>query len=132
MNATPSLSRKILLIDDEELIRLALGEILTEAGFQVRTAESGTAGLAAFDADRPDLVITDIVMPDCDGLEVIMSLKEKSPDIRIIAISGGGNTLTMKDCIDFARNLGVARAVQKPIRPDMLLQVIEEVLGEEF
>lgn len=130
MNTIVSPPRKILLIDDEELIRLALGEILENAGFQVRTAGSGAEGLAAFKADIPHLVITDIVMPDCDGLEVIMSIKEKSPATRIIAISGGGNTLPMTNCIEFARNLGVARAIQKPIHPDLLVQVVREVMEE--
>ena len=128
MTASNSSTRKVLLIDDEELIRLALGEILENAGFQVYTAESGTEGLRAFEADRPHLVITDIVMPDCDGLEVIMSIREKAPDTRIIAISGGGNTLPMKNCIEFARNLGVTRAIQKPIRPDLFLEIVREVL----
>jgi DNA-binding NtrC family response regulator len=128
MNIPPSPPRKILLIDDDELVRLALCEILENAGFQVRTARSGQEGLAAFDVDTPHVVITDIVMPDCDGLEVIMSIREQAPATRIIAISGGGNTLPMKDCIEFARNLGVARAVQKPIRPEQLVQIVQEVL----
>jgi DNA-binding NtrC family response regulator len=128
MNIPPSPPRKILLIDDDELVRLALCEILENAGFQVRTARSGQEGLAAFDVDTPHVVITDIVMPDCDGLEVIMSIREQAPATRIIAISGGGNTLPMKDCIEFARNLGVARAVQKPIRPEQLVQLVQEVL----
>lgn len=128
MNTPAPLPPKILLIDDDNLVRLALAEILLDAGFEVRTAQSGQEGLDAFRDAPPHLVITDIVMADCDGLEVIMSIKEQAPNTRIIAISGGGNTLSMKDCIEFARNLGVARAIQKPVRPDQLVQIVQDVL----
>ncbi len=81
---------RILLIDDDPSIRDVLGQMLSAAGHTVVTARDGRAGQAAFERDRADLVITDIIMPDREGIETIKALRAIDPAVPIIAISGGG------------------------------------------
>jgi YesN/AraC family two-component response regulator len=82
--------RKVLIIDDEPYILLMLKKMLEKAGYEVDMASNGKEGLALFEQHSIDLVITDIIMPDKEGLEIIMEMKKQRPDLKIIAISGGG------------------------------------------
>ena len=82
--------RKILIIDDEPYILLMLKKMLEKAGYEVDMASNGQQGMELFEKDNADLVITDIIMPDKEGLEIILEMKKQRPDLKIIAISGGG------------------------------------------
>jgi DNA-binding response OmpR family regulator len=81
----------VLIIDDEEDIRDSVGQILQRAGYEVRAASGGTAGIAEYEREPADLVITDIMMPNGHGVDVIKQLRSQFPGARIMAISGGGN-----------------------------------------
>ncbi|MFW5837891.1 MAG: response regulator, partial [Desulfovibrionaceae bacterium] len=80
----------ILIIEDDRMVGLLIKETLVAAGHGVRLADNGVAGLDLLEKHGADLVITDIVMPEMDGLEAINRLREKHPDLRVLAISGGG------------------------------------------
>jgi CheY-like chemotaxis protein len=115
----------ILVIEDEPETRRMLKETLAGAGYEVTTAADGHEGTASFRASPPDLVVTDIYMPNKDGLEVIMELRARFPKTRIIAISG---QVTTKNMLPVANTLGATRALPKPFTPGELLQAVEEVL----
>jgi|TARA_B100000315_G_scaffold252057_1_gene288052 DNA-binding response OmpR family regulator len=121
---------RILVIDDDYLVRAMLTRSLTQAGHEVLEAANGDQGLSAFHADHPDIVITDIIMPDRDGIEIIMELQREAPGVQIIAISGGGVDARYS-YLAFAEKLGAKRSFKKPIQPSALLAVIEEMMGGE-
>jgi DNA-binding response OmpR family regulator len=83
--------KEILLIDDEPDLRESVGQVLIDAGYSVRTAPDGLAGIQACRQKCPDLVITDIIMPKAHGFDVILLIRREHPQVRIIAISGGGH-----------------------------------------
>jgi two-component system cell cycle sensor histidine kinase/response regulator CckA len=102
---------KLLIVDDEELIRLNLGALLEDLGYPVTEAADGREGLDAFDREQPDLVLADLMMPVMDGLSMIAGLREKSPETPVIVISGTGS---VRDAVDSLR-LGAWDYVLKPV-----------------
>ena len=119
----------LLLIDDDDAIRDVTAEILLQAGHSVNTAPDAKTGLALHHAEQHDLIITDINMPEMDGIELIMALRHTEPRPRIIAISGGYR-FSESLFLPVAQRLGVQRAMAKPIRADELLQAVVEVLAK--
>ena len=118
----------ILLIDDDDALRGVTSEILREAGYSVDEAPDGKSALALFEAGRHDLVITDIAMPDMDGLELIMSFSHMIPQPRLIAISGDSQ-FSESLYLPTARQLGVQAALGKPLQPSVLLETVSRVLS---
>ncbi|RMF72412.1 MAG: response regulator [Acidobacteria bacterium] len=119
--------KTILVIEDDEQTRGMLAEMMRRAGYDVLEAPDGRVGVELFRSRRVDLVITDILMPEKDGLETIRDLKRESPDVRIIAISGGGRT-GLLDFLPVARRLGASRTFAKPTdRRELLSAVAEEL-----
>jgi DNA-binding response OmpR family regulator len=118
----------ILVIEDDAIMREALCEWLDSAGFQVRTAADGKAGLAQIRASVPRLVVTDLYMPEVSGTVVIAELKQRFPDVAIIAISG---LFTSGYGIDAAAAvaLGAARALAKPFSRAEFLAAVTAVIG---
>lgn len=102
---------------------------LEQEGFIVQQAANGIEGLQRIELSVPDLVITDILMPDKEGIETILDLRRRYPSIRIIAISGGGRTGN-KDFLRTAKHLGADRTLAKPFGLGELLKVVREVLAE--
>jgi DNA-binding response OmpR family regulator len=107
------LSKRILIIDDDLAVRDTLIAILEDRGYEVMTAVNGQQGLAVFRRERPDLLVTDIVMPVKEGLQTIREIREERPDMKIIAISGGSRT-ERHDFLEIARQLGAWDVVVKP------------------
>jgi len=118
----------ILLIDDDEQFRLMLKQMLSGDGHRVSEASDGTDGLQAAAASRPDLVITDILMPKKDGIEVIVDINRNDPSLPIIAISGGRRTISAEFNLDSARMMGVRATLAKPFSRDQLRAAIRKVL----
>jgi two-component system OmpR family response regulator len=117
----------LLVIEDDAVMRAALAEWLAAAGYGVRTAVDGSAGLGAVRAVEPALVITDMHMPGTSGLEVIAELRLHHPAIPVIAISGlfhSGHGVSA----DAAIALGASRTLAKPFRRGELLQAVSELL----
>jgi len=123
--------KKILIIDDEKDFRELLGDILGEAGYEVLFAENGKKALKITEEVIPDLVITDIIMPEMEGVETTMALSKKIPGIKIIAISGGGE-IEPGVYLDSLKELSpsVKRTFLKPIKRNEIIQVVQEVLDE--
>jgi DNA-binding response OmpR family regulator len=118
---------KILIIDDDELIRLTCRNILKKIECDVIEAENGVQGLAQFKKERPSIVITDLLMPDKEGLETISEIKGSDKSVRIIAISGGGSTNNMS-FLNIAKLMGADIILKKPFKPDELLGAIKTLL----
>ena len=119
---------RILLIDDDDAVRAVVGELLARSGHTVVEARDGEEGLDLFSRSRPDLVITDIMMPRMSGLEVVQVLREKHPDVKIIAMSGGSGRGT-EDNLQAARLMGATSVLAKPFDRAVLLAEVNEVLG---
>jgi CheY-like chemotaxis protein/signal transduction histidine kinase len=118
---------QVLIIDDEAGIRDLLRLILERKGYSVETATDGRVGLQKFRQQPAELVISDIIMPNVDGLELIRSLKRESPAVKIISISGGGK-VGAGNYLDLATKLGASYAFEKPIDREALLNAVEELL----
>jgi two-component system, chemotaxis family, chemotaxis protein CheY len=119
---------KILIIEDDAIVRLTIMKLLEEAGHLVLWAVNGLQGMAVFRGWQPDLVITDIIMPDQEGIQTITDMRAAKPDAKIIAISGGGR-IGNTDFLQIARQLGAMDVVAKPFDPDFLLAVVENCLS---
>lgn len=118
---------KILIIDDDAPIRDSLEAVAMAAGHDVRTATNGRKGMAEYAAFHPDLVVTDIMMPEQDGLETITQLRRLTRTLPIIAMSGGdrfGGFSTLAA----ARKLGADRTLTKPFSGTILMSEIAELL----
>ena len=120
--------KRILIIDDEPDILMMLKKMLERAGFEVDIAENGESGMQLFHSQSADLVITDIIMPEKEGLEIIREMKQLKPDLKIIAISGGGR-LSADNYLDTAKMFGADRAFQKPFRQAELVAAVKELCG---
>ena len=120
----------ILIMDDEEAILGFLKQRLMDEGFNVLTASDGKEGMNLFNDNQVDLVITDILMPGQDGFKTIMELKKISPNIKIIAMPGGGHG-NPKYYLDTARSSGVEYTIEKPFKTSELIEAVHELLQEE-
>lgn len=121
--------QRVLVIDDEELARETLTSVLEDAGYEVLSAADGEAGLALFERDGADVVVTDIIMPKKEGIETIFDLRARSPDLCIIAISGGGRIASDR-FLAIARKFGADHVLSKPFRNDALIAVVRRCLSE--
>jgi len=118
---------KILVIDDDPLVRNTILRILRTSGFDVVAAEDGVRGMKAFRSETPDLVITDIIMPEQEGIQTILQIRKERPGAKIIAISGGGR-VGNADFLSMARSLGADDIVAKPFTPRQLVTRVNECL----
>lgn len=118
----------ILIIDDEETVRNSVRTILEHEGHVVREAGTGQEGLSIARNQMPDLLITDIFMPEKDGLEVIQELHTETPTLNILAITGGGATGVF-DFLPQAKALGARATLQKPFLRDELLEAVHLALS---
>ncbi len=118
----------ILIIDDDEKIRTIFERSLTGQGHVVTCAEEGREGLLLVNEEPPDLVVTDIMMPTVDGLEVILSLRKNHPELPVIAISGGMHAMPM-DFLIMAENFGAVKVLHKPIQLNALHAAVDETLA---
>lgn len=119
----------ILLVDDDALVREALHRTLVRAGYEVEDASGGTEALQAFQRQPRDLVITDIVMANGEGLDTIRALRKLDALVKIIAMSGGG-VGKAADYLNLAAKFGAARVLAKPFSGSEVLAVVAAVLGE--
>ena len=117
----------ILIIDDDESILSFLKERLMSEEFAVLTAIDGKEGIALFNNNQVDLVITDIIMPDKDGFGTIIDLKRICPDIKIIAMSGGGRGQP-EYYLKTAKSFGAQYTFEKPFKTSELLEAVYELL----
>lgn len=121
---------KILVIDDDDTIRTLLCRMLERSGHQVLAAADGAQATDLFRQNPLDLIITDLFMPDREGLEIIQELRKNHPQVKIIAISGGGS-IGGTSFLDIARLIGASRTLEKPFGSQALLSTVDEVLALE-
>lgn len=123
----PAAGRRVLLADDEPGIRNLITRYLERAGFLVTAVVHGGEALAHLAAHPVDLLITDLVMPETEGIEMIMHLRRTHPQLPIIAISGGDPS-SPGDFLHIAGKLGAQRTLRKPFDCETLLKVVRELL----
>ena len=119
--------KKILVIEDNLIVRNTVMRILQNAGYTVVTANDGLQGVDVFRKEQPDLVISDIIMPQQEGIGTIRQILAERPGAKIIAISGGGR-IGNTDFLQIAKKMGAVDALQKPFDPDDLLGRINNCL----
>jgi DNA-binding response OmpR family regulator len=124
------MSGKILVIDDDDDVRETICDILRAAGYEVEQASDGDQGLRAFGQTGFDLIVTDILMPQKEGIETILEIRDGNPEIKIIAISGGDRTGNYA-YLEMAKKLGADKTLKKPFAPRQLLDLIEGILKRE-
>jgi CheY-like chemotaxis protein len=120
---------RILIIDDDDGLRQMLVQMLERSGYEVADAGDGREGLAKIRQQSFDLVVTDLIMPDQEGLETIMSIRRDFPTLKVVAMSGGSR----KSAFDFlpaAKGLGAAATLKKPFGRDEFLATVKLLAGE--
>lgn len=120
--------KQILIIDDEPDIRIMLKKMIERAGYEVEIAENGQVGMDLFSAGSFDMVITDILMPEKEGLEIIRDMKQISPGMKIIAISGGGR-ISAATYLESAGIFGADMVFEKPFRQAEITGAIKSLLA---
>lgn len=118
----------ILVMDDDDGVRGRLRQMLEREGHDVVEACNGDVGLDLLREEMVELVITELLMPDKDGIETIMDLRKYFPLVRTCAISGGSR-LEAPHCLDMAKRFGVTKTLAKPIGREALLQAVQECLA---
>lgn len=120
---------RILVIEDDEIVRGVIRRVLKAKGYEVEEAEDGKVGVEMYDKNSIDLVLTDIVMPNKEGLETIREIRQMNPEAKIIAISGGGRN-TPFDYLNLAEKFGASESFEKPFEWDDLIASIARLLGD--
>jgi DNA-binding NtrC family response regulator len=125
---TPAPAQRILIVDDDASIRRTLSILLSKAGYEVTQAADGSEAMRLWRDRGGDLVITDLHMPEKDGIETIIELLSHTPGIRIIAMSGGGQTKRL-DLLGNVALLGSVLTIEKPFTLTEMLTVVSRALN---
>ncbi len=122
--------KRILIVDDQQAICTMVRAMFEDNDdYRFAEAHDGVEAQALVDKESFDLVITDVIMPDCDGIELIMTLFRKHPDLKIIVISGGGR-VRAEHYLNLAEKLGATCVFEKPLDPVKFRKTVEELLNE--
>ena len=122
------MSARILVVDDDENICRVVQRMLSAAGYDVDVANNGQEALSKLTPDV-NLVLSDVLMPEMDGIEMIMRLRKEAPSAKIISMSGGG-IQDKEHVLEIAHRLGAERTLSKPFSREDLIATVQEVLGE--
>lgn len=118
---------RILVIDDEDIVRTSCSRALVPEGYEVKAAKNGLEGLKMISDEKFDLVLTDLKMPDMDGIEVLKRIKEEWPEIEVIIITGYQTVDTAVKSI----KLGAFDYIEKPFTPDALVAAVAKALNRK-
>lgn len=121
--------RRILVVDDDDQMKEMIQESLEIEGFETAGASNGRRAMAILERGSFDMVITDVVMPEQEGIETIMQIRKGYPHIKIITISGGGRTGPV-NYLKMAKEFGASRTFIKPFERKELIAAVREILGE--
>ena len=122
---------RILIIDDEAPMRRMVRGILEQAGYEVVEADEGCAGMQRHEDTPAEMILTDLFMAGQEGLETIKRLRQMDPQVKIIAMSGGGKVGFTEDFLELAALFGAKRTLQKPFSQEELLDAVWDVLQSE-
>ncbi len=118
----------VLVVDDDSGVRVTLEHVLMAAGFRIATAADGKQAVALFEQINPDVVITDLIMPVQDGIETIVQIKSRRPDVKIIAMSGGAR-MGNDNLLQKAKDVGADYVLPKPFEFDQLTELVRRSIG---
>lgn len=127
----PQRPTRVLVVDDNDDVRQSLKILLERAGYEVVVAPNGTRAIASQRERMADVLITDILMPEGDGLETIQWFRQKFPAVKIIAMSGGGERLKGEQYLSTAGIAGADALLRKPFEMDVLLKTLGDVLASK-
>ncbi|HEY0600199.1 response regulator [Brevundimonas sp.] len=117
----------VLIIEDDPIMLRNLVQWFQQAGCKVMAAHDGVEGMARFEQIRPNVVITDILMPNREGVETLMAMKARAPEVKVLAISGGGR-LGSLDLLNMAHKLGADAVLAKPFRATDVVSIVGRLL----
>ncbi len=120
---------RLLVVEDNDDFRFIVCEMLADLDYQVFTATNGAQALAVLESQTVDIVLTDMIMPDKEGLETVQEIRRKYPMIKIAAMSGGGR-VNANNYLDLAKRLGASVTFEKPFRAQELLLGLERIVSE--
>lgn len=118
---------RILVLDDEEIVRVSCKKCLIPEGYDVDVAANGVEGLFMTENNRYDVILTDLKMPDMDGMEFLVKVKERHPDTKVIMITGYS---TVEHAVK-AMRIGAYNYIEKPFTPDALIEAVKEAMAQE-
>ncbi len=121
---------RVLIVEDEPALRSVVEQSMVRCGHQVVTATDGFDALKKLSLGHVDLVITDLVMPEMDGVKLIGHIRERYPNVKVIAMSGGGTRLGPEDCLEMAKGAGASKLLMKPFMLSELFSMTAELLGK--
>jgi len=119
---------RVLVVDDDDAVREMLAIVLQRRGIEVTRARDGNEALKSYKEGTFDLVVTDLIMPDKEGIEMILEIRAMKRPVRILAISGGGKVHQSMH-LNLARSVGADRVLSKPFMPHDLLKIVDEMLA---
>lgn len=122
---------RVLIVDDNADMRLGVQLVLERAGYEVATAANGARALELLRRAPPDVLITDIFMPEADGLETIARCKKEFPAVKIVAISGGGDRVRSKKYLSTAEVAGADAMLPKPFETAVLLETLQGLVAAQ-
>ncbi len=128
--ATARRKKKVLIIEDDTLTRITMCKVFSKLGYEPLEACNGFFGLKQFKSQNPDLVITDLLMPDKEGLSTISEIRSLNRNVPIVAMTGGGTTHNM-GFLSIAREIGANYTIGKPFRPEDILQLVKNLTQAE-
>lgn len=119
----------ILVIDDDQAVLESLALALKSHGFHVLTARDGQQGLSVFRTGSPVVVVTDILMPEQDGLGAMLQMRRERPEVKVVVMSGGGRHLGSWDYLGVAARLGADAVLRKTVDTDALIDILHRFVG---
>lgn len=126
------MTHTILVVDDHEDAREGLSDLLQEEGFHVLQATNGVEAMNSLDLHAVDLLVTDILMPEMDGIELVRAVRKTHPEVQFVLVSGGGK-LQSKSDFDYLSTgkdiTGVEHVLRKPFQPRELIELVNQLLG---
>ncbi len=122
------MTKRILVVDDDDLYQAMLKKFFTQAGYDVATAENGKEALKLQAQNPAQLLLTDIIMPEMEGIQTVIEFRKLYPDIKIISMSGGGR-ISPEQYLLMSTRLGAQKAFAKPFKTSELLAAVEELLN---
>jgi DNA-binding response OmpR family regulator len=123
------MKNRILVVDDDDMYRAMLKKFFTQTGYDVTVAENGKEALKRQMENPSPIILTDIVMPEMEGIQTIVEFRRTYPGVKIIAVSGGGR-ISPDQYLLMATKLGAHRVFSKPFKTSELLAAVEELLAE--